>query len=166
MVGYWAESRILGGVVLFDRRELDAEPCVEFGTDFKVDPDAIFFHPDREGITYRICQLLPEQRKALLDFLIAEPSPPSPFPILPSKDNRIRVCPEDPITMTGIYRDIWERKEIHPPREWVRRCVVDTFNYPSRNDWYNSGVQSRMWREKYEEEHLWDDEEEPEGGIP
>ncbi|KAF5537314.1 hypothetical protein FMEXI_10004 [Fusarium mexicanum] len=34
MVGYWAESRILGGVVLFDRSS--------------VDQDAVYIHPDRE----------------------------------------------------------------------------------------------------------------------
>ncbi|KAJ4300573.1 Phosphate metabolism transcription protein [Collariella sp. IMI 366227] len=67
MVGYWAEARIPGGVVLFDRRNPDAEPSA--------DPDAIYFHSNRQHITYRIYQLLPAQRKALLNFLIADEPP-------------------------------------------------------------------------------------------
>lgn len=53
MVGYWAESRILGGVVLFDRRDPEARPAAdpdpeltEFNTGPTVDPDAIYLHPD------------------------------------------------------------------------------------------------------------------------
>ncbi|KAH6649497.1 hypothetical protein F5144DRAFT_588200 [Chaetomium tenue] len=160
MVGYWAEARILGGVVLFDRRRPDAVPCADTGTDFKVDPDAIFFHADREGVTYRIYQLLPEQRNALLNFLIAEPPPPSPLPILASADNRIRVDPEEPIAQTGIYRDIWERKEL--PLTWGdsrSRDVMDTLNYPTNEDWIAAGHRSRMLRQRYEEVHLRDDDE-------
>lgn len=99
MVGFWAESRILGGVLVFDRTRPDS--------------DAIFTHPDKSGVTYRICELLPQQKKALLDFLLAK-SPPSlcPLPILPTIENKRRVDPEEPIHVTGIYRDIWERNEL------------------------------------------------------
>jgi hypothetical protein len=31
-IGYWAEARILGGVVLFDRREVGFNPTVELRT--------------------------------------------------------------------------------------------------------------------------------------
>jgi hypothetical protein len=41
MIGYWAESRILGGVVLLDRRPADLSAGV--------DPDTIYFHSDRRG---------------------------------------------------------------------------------------------------------------------
>jgi hypothetical protein len=64
MVGYRAEARILGGVVLFDRRGPETTP--------DADPDALYFHSERHKVTYRIYQLLPEQRNALLDFLLAE----------------------------------------------------------------------------------------------
>ncbi|KAL2200150.1 hypothetical protein P885DRAFT_73983 [Corynascus similis CBS 632.67] len=42
MVGYWAETRILGGVVLFDRRDPNAE--------LTADPEAIYLHLDQENI--------------------------------------------------------------------------------------------------------------------
>ncbi|KAK4235062.1 hypothetical protein C8A03DRAFT_46730 [Achaetomium macrosporum] len=113
MVGYWAENRILGGVVLFDRRDPGAEPGA--------DPDTIYFHTDREHVTYRIYQLLPEQRNALLNFLTADAAPStSPLPILGDENNRIRVDPEEPIQATGIYRDplrtCWDKLE-YPTHE-------------------------------------------------
>jgi hypothetical protein len=123
MVGYWAEARILGGVVLFDRRQQDTT-------------DAIYFHSDRYNITYRIYQLLPEQRKALLDFLISTgPSPTNPLPTLGDERNRIRVDPEEPIQATGIYRDLWERKDLllYGPDE-RRRDVWDVREYPTLDD--------------------------------
>jgi hypothetical protein len=81
MVGYWAKARILGGV-LFNQRQLDAKPSVE--------TDAIYFHSDQYGITYRIYQLLPEQLKALLNFLISDrPTPKNPLPILGDERNRM-----------------------------------------------------------------------------
>ena len=88
IVGYWAENQILGGVVLFDRRDPESEP--------DANPDAIYYHSWHGNVTYRIYQLLPEQRKALLDFLLAE-EPVSvdncPLPILGDANNRIRVDP-------------------------------------------------------------------------
>lgn len=133
MVGYWAESRIFGGVVLFDRRNpAGAEP--------KVDPDAIYLHPDRQEITYRIFQLLPDQRSALVDFLLVDgPPPASPFPILPDENNHIRVDPEEPIQGTGIYRDIWERAELGRDKGDGRlRTVWDRREYPTMEDYFAS----------------------------
>ncbi|KAH6844655.1 hypothetical protein B0I37DRAFT_166406 [Chaetomium sp. MPI-CAGE-AT-0009] len=157
MVGYWAEARILGGVVLFDRRELDAQPCEEDGTDFRVDPDAVFFHSDRENITYRIYQLLPEQRNALLDFLLLESAPPSPLPILGNQDNRIRVDPEEPIAITRIYRDIWERKELPSNSgDERRRDVMDSLDYPTPDDFFAAGRRARRRIQRYEDAGIWD----------
>ena len=128
MVGYWAEARILGGVVLFDRRDPKAIP--------DADPDAIYFHADRYEFTYRIYQLLPEQRNGLLDFLLAdEPPSVSPLPILADQNNRVRVDPEEPIQMKGIYRDLWERKELSPDVGDAReRDVWDEREYPTIED--------------------------------
>jgi hypothetical protein len=128
MVGYWAEARILGGVVLFDRRNPEAEP--------QADPSAVYFHSDREDVTYRIYQLLPEQREALLDFLLVdEPPSTSPLPILGDQDNRIRVDPEEPIQTTGIYRDLWERKELFPDASDARlRDVISQIDYATMED--------------------------------
>ncbi|KAF5619465.1 hypothetical protein F52700_11748 [Fusarium sp. NRRL 52700] len=104
MVGYWAENRILGGVVLFDRRQ----PVPGSG----VDPDAVYIHPDREDVTYRICRLTSEQKLRLLKFLTAEESGHNPLPILADEKNNFRVDPEESPEETGIYRDIWDRSEL------------------------------------------------------
>lgn len=151
MVGYWAEARILGGVVLFDRRNPDAEPSA--------DPDAIYFHSDRQGVTYRIYQLLPEQRKALLDFLLAdEPPSASPLPILGDENNRIRVDPEEPIQTTGIYRDgLWERKDLPPGAGDTRlRDVWDRMEFPTMDDY--SAARRRAFERKWriEDAVVWD----------
>lgn len=145
MIGYWAEARILGGVVLFDRRTPDDKPASSLDLDDeelsyllppKLDPDAIYFHSDREHVTYRIYQLLPEQKQALVDFLTADPRPLTcPLPILGDDNNLPRVDPEEPLKATGIYRDIWERKDRPFERSDARlRDVWDTNDFPTRDD--------------------------------
>jgi hypothetical protein len=89
-------------------------------------------------VTYRIYQLLEDQKKTLLDFLMAD-SPPtaSPLPILGDGNNWKRIGPEEPIETTGIYRDVWERKELSadgPDRR--SRDAYDKFNYPLMDDWH------------------------------
>ncbi|KAI1382664.1 uncharacterized protein F4822DRAFT_435339 [Hypoxylon trugodes] len=126
LVGYWAESRILGGVVLFDR-----------GTPTrKLDPDAVFSHADREETTYRIYRLLDGQKQKMLDFLLLDSPTQNPCPILASLENVFRVDPEEDIEDTGVYRDIWERK---PLPIWCSdyrlRDVWDKFDFPLRHDW-------------------------------
>jgi len=69
-VGYWAEARILGGVVLFDRREPGSAPDVK--------SDAVYFHSDHEGITYRIYRLTDSQKYRLLHFLLSDVTPHGP----------------------------------------------------------------------------------------
>jgi hypothetical protein len=139
IVGYWAENRILGGVVLFDRHNPDDE---------SFESDAVYLHPDRDNLTYRICRLLPEQKQALIEF-ISNPQPcPNPLPILPGKENRDRVDPEEPIEETFVYRDIWERK-FHPILEGDRRLrhVWDTLNFPTRGDRCDAAdrARERQW---------------------
>jgi hypothetical protein len=103
MVGYWAEDRILGGVVVFERRP----------TDMNQIPN-IYFHPCRKGQTIRVYQLRDEQQQALFDFLLQDEdtSLPSPLPILGDKQNRVRVDAPRALTHHNIYRDIWERKPL------------------------------------------------------
>lgn len=127
MVGYWAEARILGGVVLFDRRTQD----VAAGADL----DMIYFHSNRQGVTYRIYQLVDDQKESLLDFLIADSTGESPLPILGNERNWKRVDPEESIRQTGIYRDIWERKDLPPdgPDERLRD-VWDQLEFPTWSD--------------------------------
>ncbi|OBT73985.1 hypothetical protein VF21_05993 [Pseudogymnoascus sp. 05NY08] len=154
-VGYWAEARILGGVVLFDRREVGFNPTL--GPSF--DLDAIYFHPDRQNVTYRIFQLLDSQKKQLLNYLLSEDklSESCPLPILGGDDNCGRVDIEENITDTGIYRDIWERKP--PPLDQYdprMRDVWTYFDHTSRDDWDAS--HGRAY-DKKEQMYRHDDEE-------
>ncbi|KAH7123499.1 hypothetical protein B0J13DRAFT_154872 [Dactylonectria estremocensis] len=126
----WAESRVFGGVVLFDRRERDSCP--------EADPDAVYFHASRREVTYRVFKLLNEQKQQLLHFLLSPVTPPPscPLPILGDINNRTRADPEEPIQSTGIYRNLWERKPMGEDDYDDRlRDVVDTFNYLSQDDW-------------------------------
>ncbi len=105
MVGYWAEDRILGGVALFDHSQLwnieDNEPNV-------------YFQSGRVHVTSRICQLLDAQQEELLRFLLADPKQSRdvcPLPVLPSRENRVRIDWFDAIPRHKVYRDLWEREE-------------------------------------------------------
>lgn len=124
MVGYWAESRILGGVVLFDRK---TEPA----------SGAVFIHPDRGEVTYRICELTGEQKTSLVRFLLATAPERNilscPLPITPGAENTHRIDPEEPISWTGIYRDTWERN-LHT-QELGDGRMRDVWSKSSELDW-------------------------------
>lgn len=96
IVGYWADGRIFGGVVLSDRRVSESED--------------VYWHPDRQNVTYKIFKLLPEQKQALLNFLTSEnPKAPAPFPILGDKNNRIRSTQKSqllPQASIGTYGNV------------------------------------------------------------
>lgn len=128
MAGYWAESRILGGVVLFDRA---AQACGE--------SDAVYLHPDRDEVTYRICQLTDVQKKAMMDFFQAKEASNEvacPLPVLPDETNTQRVDPEEPTRVTGVYRDAWER--VTPAPTWMgdgrAHCMWHPLDFPTKND--------------------------------
>lgn len=130
VAGYWAENRVLGGVVLFDR---EAGARGGDGTE----SDAVYLHPDRQEVTYRICLLTDAQKKALLDFLLGSPDIEiCPLPIIPDETNTQRVDPEEPIGYTGVYRDQWERKM--PPPLWMgdgrSSCVYNPLDFPTKGD--------------------------------
>lgn len=130
VAGYWAENRVLGGVVLFDRGAGVWESA-------GAGSDAVYLHPDRQEITYRICLLTDAQKKALLEFLLGPPEiNPCPLPIIPDETNTQRVDPEEPIGYTGVYRDQWERKM--PPPLWMgdgrSSCVYNPLDFPTKRD--------------------------------
>ncbi|KAK4148634.1 hypothetical protein C8A00DRAFT_47553 [Chaetomidium leptoderma] len=134
-VGYWAEARIFGGVVLFDRRDPET-------------PDAVYLHPDRRDVIYRIYRLLDDQKHKLLQFMLCDTTPAEcPLPLLPSDNNRHRVDPEEAIETTGIYRDRWERR-LRPLKSGDARIkdVIDTWNYLSFEDWRDATRRGRRAR--------------------
>lgn len=134
VVGYWAEDRIIGGVVLFDRF---AEKAASASGST---PPNIWLHANREKLTFRPFQLCDDQQHRLVDFLLAETPPAAaaeqcPLPILGDAQNRVRVDFLTAITRRGIFRDIWERKP--PTREefrfWGRRPKSE-LDYPENRD--------------------------------
>lgn len=136
MAGYWAEAQIIGGVVLFDRRDPAENP--------DADPNAVYLHPDRYEAPYRIVQLLPEQRQALLDNFLTEDEPTAPLlPIIIDKTNTHRVDPEEPIRETDIYRDLWERRDFPPGADLRSRDEWDRHNFPTTADKVAAGRRAR-----------------------
>ncbi|KAI1325018.1 hypothetical protein F5Y16DRAFT_283364 [Xylariaceae sp. FL0255] len=152
-VGYWAESRILGGVVLFDRRApyTSLSPSNILG----IDPNAIYFHSDGMHVTYRIYQLLEKQRQDLLQFLLSDITPPTecPIPIHGTRENLNRVDPEEPIIDTGVYRDLWERKGLGPDDVDPRTGdVCQNLDYPTYDEFWEAKKRAAYRRRKFEEE--------------
>lgn len=95
---------------------------------------------ERQGQTYvsDLPQLLTVvQRGALLEFLMSRPGTKCPLPILPDETNTYRVDPEEPISVTGVYRDPWEREM--PPPEWMgdgrpSSCIRNSMDCPTMMD--------------------------------
>ncbi|KKZ64472.1 hypothetical protein EMCG_09543 [[Emmonsia] crescens] len=113
IVGYWAEYRLFGGVVLFDRGQTGSE-CKD-----------MFIHPVGD---YNIFQLSDTQIENYMSFLFLDqthnlstsPKAPEHMRFKAEKYAR-RIEPYDAIVYLNIYRDKYERKI---PERRPRRCVV------------------------------------------
>ena len=127
VVGYWAEDRIFGGVVIFNRKGEAEASAKDHGADANM-PN-FYLHACRRRVTNRITQVSDDQQDALLAFFSSEsPSPDScPLPIILDFQNRVRVEVYD-ATTRGIYRDVWERRPlsrrersilVRRPRAWI-----------------------------------------------
>jgi hypothetical protein len=124
-VGYWAENRVFGGVIIFDRSEA-------WHDDGRPEPN-VYLHSDRKHSTFRVWQTLDGQHQSLVNFLLSSPASASPgesqtcpLPLSASADNLKRFDP-DAATRKKVYRDIWERG---PPRGAYDHCVKDLLDYP------------------------------------
>jgi hypothetical protein len=103
VVGYWAEDRIFGGVVLFDRsqtwRRCDGEgPGAP-------EPN-LYMHSARDDVTFRLWQVKNEEQEALAGFLLAPapaPTADGPLPILPTRSHRVRIDPDRAIVDNKVY---------------------------------------------------------------
>jgi hypothetical protein len=131
MVGYWAEDRILGGVLLFDHSDT-------WSDETRPEPNA-YIHPGRDKVTFRICQLLDEQQERLLDFIKADEGTQKaddrdgPLPILPTLENRVRIGQGDAIPVHQVYRDPWEREDLPDGAQYSASrgdCHRDELDYP------------------------------------
>ncbi|KAK4247304.1 hypothetical protein C7999DRAFT_14649 [Corynascus novoguineensis] len=111
VAGYWAEDRILGGVVVFDRGKLGTE-CND-----------IYFHSAQEQYTPHVWRLLDSQFNDLTEFLLSEQPSAAPLPILPSEENEPRYNSWDAMAVHQIFRDPWERA-ISSERPEDRDCVA------------------------------------------
>ena len=100
------------------------------------DPDSVWFHPDRDGGTYRIFQLLDEQRLRFLDFLTSTTPDLKLLPIIAHKRNTNRENPEERTEKTGIYRHRWDRKPLARFEPDGRmKDVWNDIDYPTQSDW-------------------------------
>ncbi|KAK0392278.1 hypothetical protein NLU13_1774 [Sarocladium strictum] len=125
MAGYWAEDRIVGGVVLFDRGDSGHE-C-----------HGIFFDSGRDGETFRVWSLLDTQLDMLVDYLLRGTSPDTfSLPLRATDQNICRFDPWDAIALHRIFRDPWERRiPLNRPPE---RDVRSTGDYPELEGWLDS----------------------------
>ncbi|KAK4457230.1 hypothetical protein QBC42DRAFT_213158 [Cladorrhinum samala] len=123
VAAYWAEDRIFGGIVLFDRGQSGTE-CND-----------VYFHSARLETTDRIWRLLDSQFDDLISYLLSESGSPRhpPFPIQASRHNRHRFDDWDAIAMHHIFRDPWERKfPLTKPNNG--RDVITECDYPEQGD--------------------------------
>ncbi|KAK3360753.1 hypothetical protein B0T25DRAFT_588984 [Lasiosphaeria hispida] len=122
VVGYWAEAKIIGGVMVFDRGESGTE-CRD-----------VFLHSCYVNGPATIHPPTPRQYDALISFLVtpANPDISCPLPIHATSENRWRWDPFDAITKYHIFRDRYERK---PPRSSIKDgCVHRASNWPETGD--------------------------------
>ncbi|KAF7563632.1 hypothetical protein G7046_g454 [Stylonectria norvegica] len=122
VAGYWAESKIFGGVVVFDRGETEQE-C-----------KSMWIH---EGSTRGPRTLYPptqEQFDSLVNFLLAAPDEEltSPLPIHGARINRPRWHPYHAFAYYHIFRDKYERKL--PPNPPQPGCVRSGIDWPELDD--------------------------------
>ncbi len=127
VVGYWAENRILGGVIVFDRSKA-------WGHDEPQPEPNVWLHSDRDGVTLRLCQVLDEQQQALVEFLLSLSLGACPCPLSASDRNRTRLDP-DLATDKKVYRDLWEREPNFDTGRGARGvggCCPLELDYPER----------------------------------
>lgn len=106
-------------------------------------------------MSYRIHQLLEEQRLQLLEFLTSDTPDLGLLPIHGDQSNTVREDPEEPIEWTGIYRYRWDRKPLGPDaRDGRAGCVWRQFDYPTKAD-----VDRARARASERKDRLWDLEE-------
>lgn len=143
LVGYWAETQIFGGVVLFDRGESEEEVSnnafitSSYFSDL-TDSAMAYLHNGRgrrNGTT--IAPPTKEQSEGVLRYLLW-PTPDHnhcPFPIEITLDNRWRWHPYYAMVKYHIFRNWHEIPEGPRPRE---PHVVNAYGWPERIEGINT----------------------------
>ncbi|KAM5346932.1 hypothetical protein ACJ41O_009937 [Fusarium nematophilum] len=123
VVGYWAEGKIFGGVVVFDRGETEKE-C-----------KSMWIHGARIWGPHTLYPPTPEQFESLVKFLLSRPDEehaPCPLPIHGTKENRPRWHAWHAIARYHIFRDKYERHV--SPEPPARHCVEVNADWPEMGD--------------------------------
>ncbi|CAJ2500533.1 Uu.00g033860.m01.CDS01 [Anthostomella pinea] len=120
VVGYWAEAKIFGGVVVFDRGETETEA------------KRVFLHASRYSGPRTLYPPTESQHRELMKFLLSEPgTDPCPLPLLDSMDNRPRYEAYDAFAYFHVFRDRYER--VLPPERRIKD-VCSTQDFPEIAD--------------------------------
>ncbi|KAJ4246193.1 hypothetical protein NW757_009647 [Fusarium falciforme] len=125
VVGYWAEGKIFGGVVVLDCGETEQE-C-----------KAMWIH----GSLFRGPRTLypptQDQVDSLVKFLLASPGEgaPCPLPIHGTPENRPRWHPYHALAKYHIFRDKYERQPGPEPPKHSHRGPAPA-DWPEMNDYY------------------------------
>ncbi|KAH8782652.1 hypothetical protein F5883DRAFT_130470 [Diaporthe sp. PMI_573] len=128
VAGYWAELRIFGGVVLFDRG-LSEDEC-----------NGMYLHSSKPAT---LAPPTENQFKSLIGFLLS-PEPDlacSPLPISISKENRWRWNAYDALTEHHIFKNPYEI----PIEETFRRydCTFRPSDWPEMDDYEVGSLELR-----------------------
>ncbi|RSL93329.1 hypothetical protein CEP52_013302 [Fusarium oligoseptatum] len=124
VAGYWAEGKIFGGVVVFDRGETEQE-C-----------KAIWMDGARWKGPHTLYPPTKDQFDSLVRFLLSEANEevPCPFPIHGTDENRPRWHPWHAFSQYHIFRDRYEKKMgPDPPRP---RCTLVLADWPETSDYW------------------------------
>lgn len=97
----------------------------------------LFLHPARLDGPSTIFAPTPAQYAVMIHFLLESTpsrshSPPCPFPIIPTSENRWRYDPWDSMTRFNIFRDRYERRPPQGPKP--HRCVRSPVDWPELGD--------------------------------
>ncbi|KAJ4310291.1 hypothetical protein N0V84_011043 [Fusarium piperis] len=124
VAGYWAEGKIFGGVVIFDRGETELE-C-----------KAMWIDGARWKGPHTLYPPMKEQFDSLVKFLLSEPNKDilCPLPIHGTDENRPRWHPWHAFSRYHIFRDRYEKKMApDPPRPG---CTLVLADWPESRDDY------------------------------
>ncbi|KAF2749455.1 hypothetical protein M011DRAFT_475549 [Sporormia fimetaria CBS 119925] len=131
IVGYWAEYRLFGGVMLFDRGES--------GTECK----NVYIHPIGPVGGYFIFELTEAQVQQFVDSALSEQKPDPSLKLRFKCQKWPRIDPYDAMSL-NVYRDKYERKiSDQRPQRCVRR--VEDMEDPEE---YRKRMDSRTWNRR------------------